>query len=289
VKSLQSLPPWVPGRQAAAVVAALAVATSAARTASADTTGECVDAAETAQSLRDAGHFRAAREKLLVCSRPECPQTVRSDCTKWLSAMQGVTPSIVVRAVDGAGADVVDVQVRVDGETIASRLDGKEIVIDPGEHVLRFERDGSAPIEQKIVMHEAEQYRVVSLAFRSAEPGSEVSPPMPPATRPSIVGPISVLGAGVAMLGVAAGLWVSGNADYTRMKSTCAPAHACSQSAVDSTHARLVAGDVLGVSGVVVGVLGVGWLIVGRTGSPPATVGVQVGSGTASLDVRGTF
>jgi hypothetical protein len=290
----------LPGRRAATLAVTLAVAMSAARTTSADATDECIAAAEAAQPLRADGHFRAAREKLLVCSRPGCPETVRSDCTKWLSAMEGLTPSIIVHALDGAGEDVVDVRVQVDGETVASRLDGKEIAIDPGEHVLRFDRQGSVPIEQKVVMRETEQYRVVSLTFRAAAAssamtsvsevrGAKPGPETPAAQRASLVGPISVLGAGTAMLGIAAYLWASGNADHATLQSTCAPSHTCSQSAVDSAHFRLVAGDLLGVSGVVLGALGAGWLIVGRTASPSATVGVQVGSGAATLDVHGAF
>jgi hypothetical protein len=265
----------------------------------ADPTDACIAAAEAAQPLRKEGHLKAARERLLLCSRDECPDAVRRDCSRWLSAMEGVVPTVIIRAVDGAGTDLVDVRVSIDGGTVATRLDGKGIEIDPGEHVLRLERPGSAPVEQTLVVREAEQHRIVSVTFR-VEPSKadrsddSAAEPRPPAPSPeatasrSLVGPIALLGGGAALLGIASYLWVSGNSDHATMQSTCAATHTCSQSAVDSAHGRLVAGDVLGVSGALVVALGAGWLLLGQEHAP-VHVGLGVGPRAAALGVQGSF
>jgi hypothetical protein len=266
----------------------------------ADGLDECVAAAEVAQPLRREGHLRAAREKLLVCSRDECPQAIRSDCTKWLSAMEGVVPSIVIRAVDSDGTDVADVRASIDGVLVATRLDGKGIEIDPGEHVLRLERTGSAPVEQTLVVREAEQHRIVSMTFRveqsTAHGGDhsalEPRPPAPVPERsgsPSLVAPIAVLGGGAVMLGIASYFWASGNSDHAALQSSCAPTHTCSESAVEAAHGRLVLGDVLGVSGALVAALGVGWLLYDLGHSHAASVTVDVGGREARVGVQGSF
>src|ERR1035438_6772877 len=44
----------------------------------------CAAAAEAGQRLRNRGQLVAAREQLIVCASPECPQVVSQDCTGWL-------------------------------------------------------------------------------------------------------------------------------------------------------------------------------------------------------------
>jgi hypothetical protein len=198
-------------------------------------------------------------------------------------------------------ANAADPSVLVDGVAISARVIDVPYRSNPGRHVV-VGKLGAAEIKQAVDIRETETATVVLdftqvkvLDLRTGTSGTERGTDGADAasrtssTRSaSLAGPIFVSGAGAAMLGIATFLWVSGNADHATMQSTCAPTHTCSQAAVDSAHRRLVAGDVVGISGVVVGALGVGWLLIG-TRSPPATVDVRVGSGAAALDVRGTF
>jgi hypothetical protein len=194
-------------------------------------------------------------------------------------------------------ANATEPSVLVDGVAISASVIDVPYRSNPGTHVV-VGKLGAAEIKQTVVTRETETATVVldftqtkalgsSLATSATTDGADAASHSSRRSA-SLAGPILVSSAGAAMLGIAAALWVSGNADHSTMQSTCAPTHSCSQAAVDSAHGRLVAGDVLGVSGVIVGGLGVGWLIFG-TKSTPATVDVQVSSGAAALDVRGTF
>src|SRR5215472_11973757 len=69
----------------------------------------CVDAAETGQRLRKEGRLISARDSLLVCASPECPEVVSQDCTGWLGEVQRRLGSVVVRARDPHGETLSDV------------------------------------------------------------------------------------------------------------------------------------------------------------------------------------
>jgi hypothetical protein len=256
----------------------------------ADQLDVCIAAAEEGQRLRIDGKLVSAREKLLECSQDWCASVVRADCTKWLSDVDSLMPALVIRAVDSRGADVVDVRVFVDGRLIASRLDGKEIQLDPGEHVFRFVLGGRAPgptpapIEQHILVRQGEQHRVLSVVFPAlpagaspeqrrstggetaavSAPGGESHAAIPPAWS------IGTIVAGGVALGVASYLWISGLADHSNLVSTCGPSHNCSHSAVDSAHGKLVAGDVVGGVGIGLVAIGVGTLVFTVSVSRPA-------------------
>jgi hypothetical protein len=260
---------------------------------------QCISAAEQSQPLRDHGQLKAAREKLLACSRPECPSFVRTDCTKWLADLDGVMPRIVFGAVDSAGADLVDVRVWLDGEQVAQRLDGSEVPIDPGAHAVRFEHTGSPPIEQQVVIHVGDRHRSVSATFATPGVSSPTTPPTgTPPEQPeggrSLVLPIALMGIGAASLGVASYFWVAGLSDHSTLGSGCAVTHSCSQSAVDAGQAKLVAGDVAGGLGVVAAAIGAGILLFGQPrarvpASGNTTLDLRPLVGGAALDLTGRF
>jgi hypothetical protein len=270
----------------------------------ADPADDCIAAAEQSQPLRRDGKLKAARGRLAVCARPECPAVVRADCAKWLADVEALMPSIVVRAVDTAGADVVGVRVFVDGEQQEARLEGKEMEVDPGAHTLRVEHDGSAPIEQQIVIRESERHRILSVSFAPAAPAA----PLPkavdadaaaPSESRSIVLPVALLGAGGVALGVASYFWASGLADRSTMASGCALTHVCPQSQIDASRNKLIAGDGIGITGVLAAGVGAGILIFGGSGTPrdaPAperprvsSLALEPLSGGAQLQVGGRF
>ena len=58
----------------------------------------CVDAAEAGQRLRKEGHLVSARDRLVVCASPECPEVVSQDCTGWLGQVQRSLASVIVKA-----------------------------------------------------------------------------------------------------------------------------------------------------------------------------------------------
>jgi hypothetical protein len=131
----------------------------------------CVAAADEGQTQRDDGKYRAARASFLRCAAASCPRVVVQSCTQWLQGIDDNAPTIVLGAKDEHGADLTDVTVSLDGVPFATELEGKPLEADSGEHVLRFERPGSVPAEQKVVLRATEKARVVSVTLYPAPPG----------------------------------------------------------------------------------------------------------------------
>jgi hypothetical protein len=131
---------------------------------------ECLAASEQGQNQRDEGQYRAARQAFLTCARDVCPRLVAVLCTKWLRDLDESAPTIVPGAKDEQGGDLTDVLVTFDGAPFAKQLDGVPLEVDVGEHILRFEREGSDPVEQKVTVRTGERARVVTVTLRSIRP-----------------------------------------------------------------------------------------------------------------------
>ena len=220
----------------------------------ADEREQCVAAADQAQDLRDKGFYRRAREQMLVCSRDVCPGAVKRDCAQWLTDLDTAAPTVVVSA-KVAGSDITAVKVSLDGQPLTDKLDGKPILVDPGEHTFRYETPGSAPKEEKVVIIVGQKNRVMNVAF-SPEAGLVTPPVAPEGDRAPIPIIAYVLGGvGVVGLGAATFFWLSGLGDKSHLEDTCGPKPgrlaSCSQSDVDSAHTKLVIGDVSGGIGIV--------------------------------------
>ncbi len=137
---------------------------SAPRIAQAEETKEaCVAAHSDSQGLRTQGKLLEAKEKLLLCTRPECPGIARSDCNKWLTEIQDEIPSLIVIAKDPDKNDVTSVRVISDGKVIAEELTAEPIYMDPGKHSLRFEHAGSKALERQLLLRVGERNRRVEI------------------------------------------------------------------------------------------------------------------------------
>jgi hypothetical protein len=172
------------GLRSSLVVGALTgfLIVGAARGAQAARTDDCIAAAEASQSLRVGGDLLKAREKLLSCSRSACPRVIREDCTRWLAEVEDATPSLVVLAKDARGHDVVDLRVTIDGGAVVlPKLDGQPIPLDPGKHVVQYERGGVAA-EASVVLGTGQKNRILSLSI--AEPTAAPPPPLPAPAPP---------------------------------------------------------------------------------------------------------
>lgn len=156
-------------KHAAWLAATLALVTSSVAHAQNDT---CASAAEDGQRARLAGKLRAARNLFIKCSADACKPLIRKDCAQWASDLEGAMPSIVIDAKDGRD-DVADVTVTSDGETIATKLDGKAITIDPGPHKLSFSRPGRDAIAQDVIIREGVRSRVITVRFGPEPPAGE--------------------------------------------------------------------------------------------------------------------
>jgi len=259
-----------------ALLTSLAVATSllgAPREARADSVEVCVAAVASGQKLQRTGELRAARATFLSCDKNECPAEVRAVCDRLVNTVEASLPTVIFGARDSAHRDLVAVRVRVDGAPVAETMDGKAVPMDPGHHVFRFERDGSAPIEQDFVIREAEKNRPILVTFPEA--GSPVPPPdvvrddRPRRPVPPLV--YVLTGVGVASLGVFIALDVNGQSRYDACEGHGCPASLSAERAATFAMAGL-------------GLVSLGaatWLFLARPTEPPRT------TAALSFDVTG--
>ena len=68
-------------------------------------------------------------------------------------------PTVVLVAKDGAGNDLVEVRVTVDGAPLTEHLDGRAWKIEPGQHAFTFEASGSVALTKRLVIGEGEKDR----------------------------------------------------------------------------------------------------------------------------------
>ena len=285
------------------VLAALAIASawpSLPRHAHADQIDACVTAATDGQKSQRQGKLRSARASFLQCVKPECPAEVRSVCDKLLAGVEASLPTIVLGARDSDGRDVPGVTVTLDGEPFASKLDGKELPVDPGQHALRFDRPDGVNVTVSLLVREAEKNRLVTATFTATPPagpagsagagGAEGGGAGSP--RPGIPVLASVFAAvAVASLGTFTVLAIRGQAQYDQ----CNP-HKCDQSTIDSLSLqRDIAFGALGLGVVAAGAAT--WLYFSRPSasrtsghaSSTLSLGLGGGPGGALLIASGSF
>ncbi len=234
--------------------------------AAADEKGDCFDAAEKAQKLKNEKKLTSARPALLTCSRDICPQQVRTDCVKWLAEVDQATSTIVVRARDADGHDVIDVKVYFDDQLLLPKLQGTAVAVDPGQHHVRYEFPNGKVVEDTVLIAEGEKDRVLRVEVKTETTptgggggGGGGEPSHGPGVVPWIIG-----GVGVAALGVFIGLQVDAQSTYSNMKNTCG---ATTPASCDPVKVNGL-GTEFGVSGVFLGVAAAGiiagatWLII---------------------------
>lgn len=246
----------------------------------------CLEAYDSGQRERQAGHLRAARDRFRTCADAGCPSVVRGDCTTWLAEAEGDLPTLAVSVRDANGQDVPGARVRLDGEPLASAIDGEPEEVDPGLHTLRCELDGHPPVERAIVVQRGEKNRAIAVTLEQAP----TAPTAPGEARPSAdrMLPYALGGVGAAALVAFAYLGLSGRGDVATMRDTCAPR--CAQDRVDAAHGKLVAADVSLV--VALGSLGAAtWFYVHPIGHTRATgaIGVGPSASGASLQMGVSF
>jgi hypothetical protein len=286
-------------RSAFAVAALVALAAPSAR--ADDAKKQCTAAYDQAQSLRDAHKLREAREQLRICSQPSCTAFIAKDCTEWLDEVERSLPTVVLSAKDGAGRDLLQVRVSVDGQPLVQALDGKAVPVDAGPHTFRFEQADGASATQQILVKEGDKNVGVAAVLSREAPAAvreaprAISEPSPAPASQAALHPDApqagrtigwVLG-GTGVAGLAAGA-VTGVLAITTWNTATkeCPTHAgCSQQAMhDQNQASgfatastvaFVAGGALGAVGAV--------LILTAPGAHAGRVGVTLAPGTLGL------
>lgn len=264
-------------------------------TALAQSGAACVKAAEEAQSLRDAGHLRASLDKLVRCSAEDCPLVVRKDCISWMDQVEKSLSSVIVHATDGRGKDVIGVRVIVDGTVVRERLDGRELVLDPGEHRFRLEVHGAAPLAQDVLLSQGERNRILRVQFdaplgTNGEPVTRPDEHVAPATDVRGIAGYGLLGLGGAALVGFGLLEIVAQGEYRTLRDGCGTTRACSSEDLSSTQTKFdLAKVALGVGVVSLGVGTVLLLTRKNDPGPRASVSAAPIAGGGALRWRLVF
>jgi hypothetical protein len=237
----------------AIVVAALAAGAFTSAGVRADdrpTKAECVETHRLAQEARRSGTLSQARKSSVRCARNPCPIALQMDCMRWIVDVDKRMPTILVVARDSNGKDVSEGRIVVDGTTVATRIDGRPLELDPGEHRIEVTGEGLAPLTQVIVAREEEKEREVVFAYpprvtKHAEGETLAERPLPWTFWPAAG--LSVVALGTFGYFEASGLSIRGDLD------ACKPN--CSQDRMDhATTSFLIADVSLGIGLVAAGV-----------------------------------
>jgi hypothetical protein len=176
----------------------------------------CTAAYEQGQELRRQDKLAASRAQLLICEQT-CPKALVADCTRWRSEVEGLMPTVRLRARDAQGQPTA-ARVLLDGTLLVEHLSDTPVPVDSGDHVFRFESPSGVTAEVQVSLHGGERSREIEAVLGPATPAAT-----PRAERP-IPMPSYVLGAvGLVGLGLAGALTLKGHIDAGHLNATCAP------------------------------------------------------------------
>ncbi len=216
-----------------------------------DTVQACIDASTQGQTLRQQGHLLSARDQMITCASDGCPKVVRSHCARWLGELDDRIPSIIVRAQDATGTDIVDAHVLIDGKAV--KVDGRALPLDPGEHVVSLDSDGLHK-EERVILIEGEASRLVELRLAPAAPASkpvEIAPATSASTRVPTAAWI-LGGVGLVALGGATYFGFAAKGQLDDLNTSCTP-HCADSQTQTGRHDALAFDLLVGVGGVAIG------------------------------------
>jgi hypothetical protein len=258
-----------------------------ASTALADGKAACLAAASSGQTQRDAHNLIEAREQFRVCAQVQCPGVVRTDCTDWLDAVEKSIATVVVTAKDDSGADLFDVNVRLDGKPLLGRLDGRAVAVNPGLRTFHFDFPDGASLDQPVMVKEGEKNQTVFVVSKRRPPATEPLVPTPPgvsagSSTPSASGGSSawktigwVLG-GTGIVGLAVGSAFGVTAIGDKNKANCDANNYCDAGPLSSARQAATASSVGFIAGGVLLAGGAALVLFGPTDHHEGTGALQV-------------
>ena len=268
----------------------------------ADDKAACLDAAKKGQRFKDNHKLVEAREQLRICAAAVCPAVVESDCATWLAEVDAALPSVVVTAKNGAGADLVDVKVSMDGQALVSKLDGHAVAMNAGPHTFHFAGAVGSTLDWEVVVREGEKNQAVAVVLGGAvgapapapalpnaaaaapvpeTPASAAAPPSGVATPPDSSGSSGTLktvgwvlgGAGVVGLGVGTIFGVIAMGD--KNAAHCVN-NVCDAGTTGGIKSSALVSDVGWIAGGVLLAIGAGFVLSGPSGRHEPTAGLRV-------------
>lgn len=221
----------------------------------------CIDAHEKAQLVHNRGKLRQSAEILRSCAAGHCPAAVQLDCTRLLGEVEQETPSVLVEAHD-AGLDVADVHLTVDGDPYAERLDGRPILVDPGEHDIAASLPDGRVARVRVLLTVGEQKRRISFDFPPLAPesGASEAPGQTSAREGIPTGTWIAGGIGLVALGSFTTFAIVGKSKEDELR-LCAPN--CDPAGVSTMRREYLVADVSLVVAAVAVAAGV-WMVLAR-------------------------
>ena len=168
---------------------------------------------------------------------------------KWLEEVTRILPTLLVmveRDDDGTSR----VELAIDGKSLELSNPPQPIELPPGTHLVRVHLEPYPPVERIIVLSRGEKNHVVRVRFASEKP-APLPPPAPKPTRPIPVVTYVLAGSAIAAFATSGILLASALTSRNDALDRCAPV--CTPEERDSIDARLLAADIFGGAGIVLG------------------------------------
>ncbi|HEX6274333.1 MAG TPA: hypothetical protein VFZ53_14930 [Polyangiaceae bacterium] len=215
----------------------------------------CVEAHGSARASMLEERWFEARERMLYCTDPACPIAIRSDCQAWLEEVTRVLPTLLVvveRDDDGRAA----VELDIDGQRFELSNPPRPIELPPGTHLVRVGLPGFPTVERVVALGKGEKNHVVRVTFaRERAAPAPAAPPEPRPTRPIPIATYALGGGALAALATSGVFLASALSAKDDALERCAPE--CEPEEADSVDARLLAADLFGAAGLVLGGLAI--------------------------------
>ena len=204
----------------------------------------CLDAHRNSQELRKESKLLESQEQLLICSSETCPGAIITDCGKWLSEVDQLTPSLAFEVrVDGKDSSAA--QVELDGRVLADW--SKSIKVNPGRHDVRVVVQGFDPYSENLLTLEGQRLKVVSADFKTKQPDAPKPQSLPPApvyARPTPAGTYVLLGVGVLGAAGFATFASIGKTKQNQLDNDCTKLMTCTDADLKPMKTMYLIGDI---------------------------------------------
>jgi hypothetical protein len=250
----------------------------------------CVEAHDNARVLMLQKKWLEARAGMVRCQEPSCPLAIRSDCAAWFDEVARILPTLLV-VVERDDDGKAQVELELDGQKLELPTPPRPIEVLPGTHLVRVTLPGYPQVERVVVLGKGEKNHLVRVVFareRPLPPPRLIEVRTPRSTRPTPVTTYAMAGGAVASLATSAVLLASALSSRSEALDTCAPQ--CPANERESIDARLLAADVFGGIGLVLGGFAV-YTFVNRPTVMEAGIvpKLEISRGGSNLSFEGSF
>jgi hypothetical protein len=128
---------------------------------------DCASTYKTAQEREQSGNLLEANRLYSECSQTTCGDPMWLECSSHQTQLHDELASVVALVTDENGEDRPDVQVRMDGKLLTSKLDGRSLTVTPGAHEFSFSAGHGTFASEKITVARGEHNRLISVSLPS--------------------------------------------------------------------------------------------------------------------------